>query len=124
MNVAVELKPLQVLRLTGAKNEETLSTIRMRPKPEHFDLVADKLRDRVDVWATRGTSAKVYLVQDDDELVFSLILDSVDTLIENQDEALSFLDTIRQYLIEYSDCLLYTSPSPRDRTRSRMPSSA
>ena len=25
---------------------------------------------------------------------------------------------------EFSDCLLYTSPSPRDRTRSRMPSSA
>ena len=24
----------------------------------------------------------------------------------------------------YSRCLLYTSPSPRDRTRSRMPSSA
>ena len=24
----------------------------------------------------------------------------------------------------YMDCLLYTSPSPRDRTRSRMPSSA
>ena len=27
-------------------------------------------------------------------------------------------------LIDYSGCLLYTSPSPRDRTRSRMPSSA
>ena len=27
----------------------------------------------------------------------------------------------RQYGV---DCLLYTSPSPRDRTRSRMPSSA
>ena len=26
--------------------------------------------------------------------------------------------------IEYLSCLLYTSPSPRDRTRSRMPSSA
>ena len=25
---------------------------------------------------------------------------------------------------EFKDCLLYTSPSPRDRTRSRMPSSA
>ena len=24
----------------------------------------------------------------------------------------------------FADCLLYTSPSPRDRTRSRMPSSA
>ena len=27
------------------------------------------------------------------------------------------------YVMEYT-CLLYTSPSPRDRTRSRMPSSA
>ena len=27
-------------------------------------------------------------------------------------------------LHQYSSCLLYTSPSPRDRTRSRMPSSA
>ena len=27
-------------------------------------------------------------------------------------------------LREATDCLLYTSPSPRDRTRSRMPSSA
>ena len=27
-------------------------------------------------------------------------------------------------LLEYYFCLLYTSPSPRDRTRSRMPSSA
>ena len=27
-------------------------------------------------------------------------------------------------LIEDYNCLLYTSPSPRDRTRSRMPSSA
>src|SRR5665811_298170 len=26
--------------------------------------------------------------------------------------------------LDYSGCLLYTSPSPRDRTRSRMPSSA
>ena len=26
--------------------------------------------------------------------------------------------------VEYLACLLYTSPSPRDRTRSRMPSSA
>ena len=26
--------------------------------------------------------------------------------------------------IPFKDCLLYTSPSPRDRTRSRMPSSA
>ena len=27
-------------------------------------------------------------------------------------------------LARYKDCLLYTSPSPRDRQKSRMPSSA
>ena len=31
-------------------------------------------------------------------------------------------DPVRMYLMQI--CLLYTSPSPRDRTRSRMPSSA
>ena len=43
--------------------------------------------------------------------------------------ALSVPDTIAQtYTIDFPNdigtCLLYTSPSPRDRTRSRMPSSA
>ena len=32
------------------------------------------------------------------------------------------LDEVKKKLPKY--CLLYTSPSPRDRTRSRMPSSA
>ena len=31
---------------------------------------------------------------------------------------------IRQTILQLKTCLLYTSPSPRDRTRSRMPSSA
>jgi len=40
-----------------------------------------------------------------------------------------FISDIRAERIEflaekYNVCLLYTSPSPRDRTRSRMPSSA
>ena len=34
------------------------------------------------------------------------------------------LDTASGAAAAYSFCLLYTSPSPRDRTRSRMPSSA
>ena len=35
----------------------------------------------------------------------------------------AFLEYVEQYG-DYKTCLLYTSPSPRDRTRSRMPSSA
>ena len=34
------------------------------------------------------------------------------------------LAEIRELFDMYDTCLLYTSPSPRDRTRSRMPSSA
>ncbi|WDT36832.1 beta-galactosidase [Streptococcus pneumoniae D39] len=43
----------------------------------------------------------------------------------------AYLRAIRQLMEEcgvtcplFTSCLLYTSPSPRDRTRSRMPSSA
>ena len=32
--------------------------------------------------------------------------------------------TLQFVAAQWSSCLLYTSPSPRDRTRSRMPSSA
>ena len=32
--------------------------------------------------------------------------------------------SVRRHEEVFGDCLLYTSPSPRDRTRSRMPSSA
>ena len=40
-------------------------------------------------------------------------------------EILPLNDIRRDHLIEYLHiCLLYTSPSPRDRQKSRMPSSA
>ena len=34
------------------------------------------------------------------------------------------IEKARKIIAKYNACLLYTSPSPRDRTRSRMPSSA
>ena len=40
-----------------------------------------------------------------------------------QDLELSLVDDM-PIALENNSCLLYTSPSPRDRTRSRMPSSA
>ena len=44
-------------------------------------------------------------------------------LQEGLGRGINFLDTAPFYGFGRS-CLLYTSPSPRDRTRSRMPSSA
>ena len=33
-------------------------------------------------------------------------------------------EEVKNFVDQYNDCLLYTSPSPRDRQKSRMPSSA
>ena len=49
-------------------------------------------------------------------------------LIATDASASDISDKIKEKLYakaaEYVDCLLYTSPSPRDGTKSRMPSSA
>ena len=41
---------------------------------------------------------------------------------ENKKEA--FIEAVKKYMTKFYTCLLYTSPSPRDATLSRMPSSA
>ena len=50
----------------------------------------------------------------------------VDTSVNDDGSEEQIIEvTLRpQNFSEYIGCLLYTSPSPRDRTRSRMPSSA
>ena len=64
------------------------------------------------------------------ELEFSALktqdLAAFDNLQPLKIDILSFLssDDLSQQVKNYSDCLLYTSPSPRDMRRSRMPSSA
>ena len=45
-------------------------------------------------------------------------------ILANFSEQFLISDAEREMLARTSTCLLYTSPSPRDRTRSRMPSSA
>ena len=48
-------------------------------------------------------------------------------VIPDNDNTFNFLVSLlysQAFQTLYYSCLLYTSPSPRDRTRSRMPSSA
>ena len=44
--------------------------------------------------------------------------------VKISDSARKLVETARDKVSDFQACLLYTSPSPRDRTRSRMPSSA
>ena len=74
----------------------------MRPKKEE----SEKRRNRIDV---RFTDAEYELLMNEMEKT------------TNRTKG----DFIREKLFKRDiSCLLYTSPSPRDRTRSRMPSSA
>ena len=56
------------------------------------------------------------------------VLDAVDDYVDESSYAPGDLADMVEDLLsgdnKVQDCLLYTSPSPRDRTRSRMPSSA
>ena len=51
-------------------------------------------------------------------------IDVIITYLRDKDGALTTSNEIKKTGANCHICLLYTSPSPRDRTRSRMPSSA
>ena len=51
------------------------------------------------------------------------LLDKI-SILEIKKEKIKDPEKLKFISNEHSICLLYTSPSPRDRTRSRMPSSA
>ena len=72
-----------------------------------------------------GLSGKLFRTKTDELTVHcsavTMITKSLKPMPEKH-KGLSDIET--RYRQRYLDCLLYTSPSPRDRTRSRMPSSA
>ena len=60
----------------------------------------------------------------EDKVIVGRVQD-IDDIISFHGESVSEFEANFHAAIEdYLACLLYTSPSPRDRTRSRMPSSA
>mgnify|MGYP005628145367 CR=1 FL=1 len=85
------------------------------------------------------TSGMTLLAQEPDNNVIRVTLQALAAVLggtqslhtNSRDEALALpsqesarIALRTQQIIAYESCLLYTSPSPRDRTRSRMPSSA
>ena len=62
-------------------------------------------------------------IQEQSEVTWNSLLESRE-LSASVDLTQRFERVSSQLIAESNLCLLYTSPSPRDRTRSRMPSSA
>ena len=77
------------------------------------------------------TGSKLIYIEQSDDLATKILNENGAILVEYPKGEQSFVSTVltvinRDRLKRNLDksCLLYTSPSPRDRTRSRMPSSA
>ena len=71
--------------------------------------------------ASAAFSKKYRVLVDGIERADSVVMDFHKTMMT---PALATALVYRNHNDAYTTCLLYTSPSPRDRTRSRMPSSA
>ena len=89
---------------------------------KHYRIIADKIGyqpDSVDfntvIWPGKGPilEKEIYLEEDPPEDIFLPVFQQFPLYFDNDSPD-----------PRTRDCLLYTSPSPRDRTRSRMPSSA
>ena len=75
-----------------------------------------------DSWLEKGLSKNTLSAYRHDIISFSNWYKGSSLLDVSRGDLLDYLAT--RLKEGYSGCLLYTSPSPRDRTRSRMPSSA
>ena len=85
-------------------------------KDEHIDFMKGPLGNRC------GTSWDPN-IRFANEKQFNLWKRNVATLIDEGVTVKLFISVTKD-TVRIEPCLLYTSPSPRDRTRSRMPSSA
>ena len=99
----------------------------------YFEKFSGSLR----IYAKDGTNELLYEVLNILELMIKLgfydteqeLREIILPVIQLLDGSLDFTsrdeeEAMREYEREVKDCLLYTSPSPRDATLSRMPSSA
>ena len=80
------------------------------------------LKFLVDLPKTRSISKNEAFLLEDGRLVGVVFAD--EELLQIKGDLLRFAWHIGNRHVPCQICLLYTSPSPRDRTRSRMPSSA
>ena len=67
----------------------------------------------------KGIEPVEYITKDE-------VQDMIDTAIRRHNRNAGMISMFVGFFVLglFSDCLLYTSPSPRDRQKSRMPSSA
>ena len=101
--------------IIGAGGVATVAACKMAEAPEVFEevLIASRTKEKCDNIIKKINKPNFHSAQVD-----AMKIDELSSLIKEFKP-----DLVLNLALPYH-CLLYTSPSPRDRTRSRMPSSA
>ena len=105
------------LTFVGYKRSDKYNTYDNFWKSEEFSLLNLEGQLHKEL---RGLVAKAFLPRSVQQLVPYMEMKSNELFEENKGKE---FDMLKDYAQPYS-CLLYTSPSPRDKRQSRMPSSA
>ena len=118
-----KLTPLQLLWLDNTSSEGT--DIQRLTESPHLALLMTKLSDHASKWREIGSNLGFREGE----------LDNIQSGTQHQDAPKCYMRTMLSQWLQwaprdnrrsssFATCLLYTSPSPRDATLSRMPSSA
>ena len=122
------------ISIIDTETNEVVKTLDTGERPRGVTLSHDYTRlfvcasdsDTVQVLDVKDGSVLFELPSGEDPEQFALHPDNRHLYIANEDDAIATVVDIetRQVIAQIDVCLLYTSPSPRDRQKSRMPSSA
>ena len=118
---ALELRDKDDKRFDGMGVTKSVSIINDVLAPKLVGVSPSKFRE-IDEWMIKadGTKNKSKLGGNTTLAMSQLFIKSA-----AQEEGMSTYSFVnREYKNRFKSCLLYTSPSPRDRQKSRMPSSA
>ena len=88
------------------------------------DIIFDYIIPICGVYVKSEFSFKVYLSKEISERGYDAVSEITITCSDTQVDCKIKKHDFNSWMVSFTPCLLYTSPSPRDATLSRMPSSA
>ena len=130
------MRARMALKLANLKCE--LREVELKNKPEEMlqispkgtvpilvldDVILDESNDIIH-WVISNNPNILMSLDDEQAQQTSKLVDLFDTEFKHHLDRYKYHQRYGSIATEHRDCLLYTSPSPRDRQKSRMPSSA
>ena len=124
-NELVTQQDIEELRLSAKEHVKEAASLAWMEYQDPFKELLDELKTVAsEVVKQEDTNEAIATFQKSIQTSFGISLGFLSKVARNLRTDLLLVNQKSELLNSFITCLLYTSPSPRDRTRSRMPSSA